>query len=166
MTAFGEGLAHLAWPNMWLALLAAGLLAGQHRGGGVPVTLLALGFLAGALVLAAAIRNPPSALALFSLRATTGFLIAIAWPLPWVVTAALAFATGAAVALNAPPQAVTLSGAAITQLGTALGAIAIFGLGALIAGRARLFWQQIAVRVIGSWIAASAILMLGLSFAR
>jgi hypothetical protein len=165
MTAFADGLLQAVWPNPLLALVALGFLCGQNRFL-IPVALLAVGLLAGAIAIASAIRNPPAAQALFWLRTIMGLLVVTAWPMPGVALAAFAFVTGGAVMLSAPPQAITLTGAAITQLGTALGAVAIFAAAWLVASRARLFWQQVALRLIASWIAASAVLVLAWTYFR
>ncbi len=93
-----------------------------------------------------------------------GGLLALARPLPSKATAALALGTGLAVALDSPPDALTVREAIVAQLGTFCGATIL--LAAVIEGTARLRrnWQFIGLRILGSWIAAISILVLALQF--
>jgi len=50
--------------------------------------------------------------------------------------------------------------------GTALGAVVALAYATFLANYARKPWQRIGVRVVGSWIAASAILVLALTVAQ
>jgi len=90
----------------------------------------------------------------------------LAWTPPVVLAGSLALIAGAALALNAPPQALTIPAAIGAQLGTAIAALVTLALVALVASRARRPWQLIGVRIAGSWIAASAILVLALRLAK
>jgi hypothetical protein len=103
---------------------------------------------------------------LLALAAIGGLVVALARSLPSIIQHALAFMTGAALALNAPPQAVTIPAAIAAQAGTGIAALAALGLVAFVAIKAKDDWQQIGIRIIGSWIAASAILVLALRLAR
>ena len=78
----------------------------------------------------------------------------------------LAAAIGLSLALDSPPEALALMQANLTLLGTALGAVLL--LLALLQGTARLrqHWQRIGARIAGSWIAATAILVLALRLVR
>jgi hypothetical protein len=78
----------------------------------------------------------------------------------------MAFATGSALPLNAPPHEITIANAVASQVGFAVAAIVIVALAMAIAMLARRPWQRIGVRVLGSWIAASAILVLALRLTR
>ena len=78
----------------------------------------------------------------------------------------MAFATGSALPLNAPPHEITIANAVASQAGFAVAAMAIVALVMAIAMLARRPWQRIGVRIVGSWIAASAILVLALRLAR
>jgi hypothetical protein len=162
MNALAQGAAMIASPTNLLAVVALGLFAGRR--GPAPIVLFALGLLTGSLAIAAALRDPPAAAALLQIAALAGILVAVAWVPP--PSGALAFAGGVALSLNTPPQTITLWGAVTSQLGSVSVAILAFAAVALIAGAARERWHQIAVRVIASWIAASAILALALRLAR
>jgi urease accessory protein len=104
--------------------------------------------------------------ALLTFAAITGLLVALSRPLPQGLGVLLAAAMGLSLALDSPPEALTLMQANLTLLGTALGAVLL--LLALLQGTSRLrhHWQHIGARIAGSWIAASAILVLALRFVR
>jgi len=92
--------------------------------------------------------------------------MAIGRPLRQIVIHALAFAIGIALALNTPPQAVTIPGAIAAQLGTGMATLAVMGLVTFVAAETDKDWQRIGIRIVGSWIAASAILVIALRLAR
>jgi hypothetical protein len=76
----------------------------------------------------------------------------------------LAAIAGAVLALDSPPQAVRIAEAYATLAGTAVGACAMLVVVAALAGHANADWQRLGVRILGSWIAASAILVLAVQF--
>jgi urease accessory protein len=166
MSAALDGLALVLQPTNLLALAALSLLAGRPGRRIMSGILFASGLVIGALAIASALRDPPAAAALLIIAALAGIMVATAWRPAPPVTAALAFAGGAALALNTPPQAVTLAGAVLSQLGSGLGAVAAFAAIATIADAARQPWHHVALRVVASWVAASAILVLALRLAR
>ena len=125
----------------------------------------ALGLAAGSLVIASAMRETPAATALLAIAALAGILVVLAWAPPLWLSATLAFAAGCAIALNSPPHALTIPAAIAMQIGTAIAAFATLALVAFIAAAAQRPWQRIGVRIVGSWIAASAILVLALRLA-
>jgi hypothetical protein len=80
--------------------------------------------------------------------------------LPVIVTTMLALIGGVAVGLDARPEAPSLPSAALAGAATVLGGTALaLVVAALVLSREK-FWQEIAVRVAGSWITASAVLYL------
>jgi len=117
-------------------------------------------------VLAAAVREMPSGLALLAIAAIAGLIVVTTIPLPTRLGDLLAFTAGAALALNSPPQAISIPSAIVMQLGTGIAALATLALVGFIANKAERPWQRIAVRILGSWIAASAILVLALRLTR
>ena len=168
MNAVLDGLALVFAPTNLLALGALGLLAGtQGRtiAAGVGI-LFVLGLIGGSLAIASALREPPAAVALFAVAAIAGVVVASAWSAPPAITAILAWLGGTALALNSPPQAMKISAAIASQVASGFGAIAMFAVVVLIAGAARQLWHHMALRIIASWIAASAILALALRLAR
>jgi urease accessory protein len=142
-----------------LVLLAlALLLAGQpQRFAGLVIFALALA--AGFVAIVLAVETTPARTALLAVAAALGAMVAAAWVpklLAWLVAAI----AGAALALDSPPQAVTITEAYATLAGTATGACAMLVVVAALAGHANADWQRLGIRILGSWIAASAILVL------
>jgi urease accessory protein len=167
LAGLADGMLLAAAPTHLLAIIAIGLLAGQGgRSLVVTLALFALGLLAGSFAIAMAIREMPSASTLLGITALAGLVVAAAVPLPSILKNVLTLAIGAALAFNSPPQAITIPSAIATQVGFGGAALTTFGLIAFIATRAARTWQRVAMRVVGSWIAASAILVLALRLAR
>lgn len=142
MNAVLEGAAQALAPTNLLAMVALGLIAGQHarQTPRVILAIFAAGLLAGSALIALALREATAPIALLVLAAVAGLLVAIA--------------------LNAPPQAVTIPQAVASQAGTAVAALVVLCLAIIAAMKTEHGWQQIAIRIAGSWIAASAILVL------
>jgi urease accessory protein len=160
LQAFADGLLNpLTTPAHALTLLAlALLLAGQpQRFAGLVIFALALA--AGFVAIVLAVETTPARTVLLAIAAALGVMVAAAWapkPLAWLLAAIAA----GALALDSPPQAVTITEAYATLGGTTVGACAMLVLVAAIAGRANADWQRLGIRILGSWIAASAILVL------
>jgi hydrogenase/urease accessory protein HupE len=173
MSDFIPGLLHpLALPAHALALLALGLLIGQQpaRRRLLLSAAFAAGLAAGLVAIARAVGPTRAADVLLAAAGLTGLLVAIGRPFPVPAAALLAAVAGAALGLDSPPQATSIAAGTLTLIGTGLGAslalaLVVAGAGAL-AGAKGLAWPRIGVRVLGSWIAASAILVLALRFAR
>jgi urease accessory protein len=169
MSAFIGGLLHpLLVPAHALALLALGLFIGQQQRGRrlIPALSFAAGLAAGLGAIALAARPASAFDILLAASGSSAGLVALARPLPVLMCAALAAAVGFALGLDSPPQAISLVRASIMLIGTGLGAC--LALAAVTAGTMRCTreWQRIGMRIVGSWIAASAILVLALRFAR
>jgi urease accessory protein len=168
MTAFAEGLAQLFAPTLLLAVLALGLLAGQGAAR-FPFGVLAAcasGLAVGSVMIAAALRAENTSPVLLAGAALCAGVVAAGRPVPQPAKAIAACATGGVLAFNAPPQAITIPSAVAEQIGTALAALAVFAAAALVAMHAEREWQRIGLRIGGSWIAASAILVLALRLMR
>ena len=168
MTAFIGGLTQFFVPTHLLAIVALGLLAGQHAQQ-FPVSSLAafaIGLIVGSITVASAIRDNPASLGLLTLAAVAAGLVVTAYALPGWLAALMAFAAGSALPLNAPPHEITIANAVASQVGLALAAIIMLMLVTAIAMCATRPWQRIGLRIVGSWVAASAILVLALRLAR
>jgi urease accessory protein len=169
MNAFVGGLLHpLTVPAHLVALIALALLIGQQGKGRllVPSTAFAAGLALGLAAIMLAARQTSAVDVLLVSAALAGVLVALAPRLPVLACALLAAIAGIALGLDSPPQAISLAVARLTLIGTGLGAclaLAIIAVGTSYLARE---WQRIGVRVLGSWIAASAILVLALRFAR
>jgi urease accessory protein len=166
LAGFAGGMMLAVAPTHLLAIVAIGLLAGQGGRSGPLLALFAAGMLAGSLGIALAIRETPSALALLALATFVGITVAAAIRLPSIPMNVLPLAAGAALALDAPPQAIGIPAAIASQAGTVSAATAALVLVTSIAAGADRPWQRIGLRVVGSWIAASAILVLALRLTR
>ena len=95
-----------------------------------------------------------------------GLLVASARPLPQMLGVALAVTLGVAVALDSPPEVLSVSEANLMLIGTGIGAAAFLIVVALASREAQARWARIGIGILGSWIAAAAILALALRFAR
>jgi len=153
-------------PTHLLAVVAIGLLGGKGGRRGFLLVPFAAGLLAGSVAIAFAIRQMPSAPALLAMAALSGIAVAAAIRLPASLTQGLALAAGATLALDAPPQVIGIPTAIASQIGTGVAAVIVLVLAASIAARADRPWQRVGLRVVGSWAAASAILVLALRLAR
>jgi hypothetical protein len=167
MNAVLRGVVDFPIPTHLLAVIASGLLAGQsaRRFPFLPLIALAFGLIAGSLAIARGLGETPTATALLVFAAVSAAFVAAAWSVPWIATL-LAVFIGLALPLNAPPHAITIADAVAAQIGFAVAALATFALITFIASNAARGWQRIGVRIIGSWIVASAILVLALKLAR
>jgi len=167
MTSFLGGLLHpLALPAHALALLALGLLIAQQSARLLLLAAFVAGLIAGLVALAFAVAATSAGDILLATAALAGLLVALARPLPMPVSAPLAAIAGVALGLDSPPEVIILSAATVMLIGTGVGAclaVAIVAVGASYLTRD---WQRIGIRILGSWIAASAILVLALRFAR
>lgn len=167
MTPFLDGLLHpLIVPAHFLAVVALALLIGQ-QGWGRSVPMVYAAAVVGALGGIALAYVPTRAgEGVMVSAAAAGVLVALATPLPRFVGWLLGAATGAALGLDSPPEAISLREANLTLAGTALGSTVALLILAMATSRLRHGWQRVAVRIFGSWIAASAILVLALRMVR
>jgi urease accessory protein len=169
VSGFTGGLLHpLLVAVHLMAVVALGLLIGlqaQHRGRAVAVVYGA-GVLAGLAAIALAYVPTYAEETLLACAAISGLLAALARPLPQAIMAPLAAATGLSLALDSPPDAISLAEANRALLGTAVGAVVLLVVVAEAVMRLRRDWQRIGLRIFSSWIAASAILVLTLRLAR
>jgi urease accessory protein len=158
--AFVDGLLNpLTTPAHGLTLLALALLWARQSQRGAGLLVFALALATGFLAIVLAVETTPARTVLLVVAAALGVMVAAAWApksLAWLLVAI----AGVALALDSPPQAVTIAEAYATLAGTALGACAMLVVVAAIAGHANADWQRLGIRILGSWIAASAILVL------
>jgi hypothetical protein len=73
---------------------------------------------------------------------------------------------GLALGLDSPPQAISIADATTALIGTGLAACLALAIVVTVTSRLTRGWQRIGPRILGSWIAASAILVLALRFSR
>jgi urease accessory protein len=167
--AFAGGFLNpLTVPAHLVALLGLGLFVGGRRGVGAPTPLIsfAAGLAGGLAAIALGVSQMPAIDVLLAATVVSGLLVALAIALPDALRAGLALIIGTTLGLDSPPQAISLASATTALVGTGLSACLAL---ALVAAGARTCvrdWQRIGLRILGSWIAASAILVLALRFAR
>ncbi len=163
---FYNGLLHPAVvPAHAIVLVGLGLLLGQqgvaHLWRALPVFAAAL---AVALLASGQAAVPAAASWLLVAALACGLLLASAMHLPIAAGTVLALATAALVGLDSAPDLVgaerllTLAG---TWLSASFAVLWFFAL----ADVGRRPWQQVAVRVAGSWIAAASLMVLALGLA-
>lgn len=164
---FGGGFIHpLLEPAHLLSVITVALLLGQPglRRSRDALFALAAGLLLG-LVLAALGRGGDADAALLVLAAIAGVLVAIghSWPPP--LLGAIAAAAGAGIGLGSAPDGGTPVQRTLALAGAFVGACLWIGDGALLVGLLQRPWGRLLVRVVGSWMAAVALLVLALQFA-
>ena len=104
--------------------------------------------------------------ALLALAAISGLLVALARSLPEPVGIALGVLIGIAVGLDSPPEVLSVREANLMLIGTGLGASLFVVLAIEGASKLTRPWQRIGARVVGSWIAAAATMVLVLTVSR
>jgi len=163
VTGFAGGLLHaLLVPTHLMAVVALALLIGQQRRGRGAVIAYAAAIIAGLGAIAMAYVPERADEGVLAVAASAGLLVALARPLPRSVGVLLAGAVGLAVALDSPPEAISLRDANLALLGTAIGAVLVLLALLQVTTRLTRGWQRIGARIAGSWIAATAILVLAL----
>jgi len=166
---FYGGLLHpVLVPAHILSLVALGLLIGQQAPPGRKALLAVFAALliAGIAVVVAAFAAEDMDLAILGVAAIAGVAVALARPLPVTVAALLLVIAGVALELDSVPQEISMLRTLLALGGTAIAALLIPAVLAALMTYLRRDWQRIGVRIVGSWIAASAILVLALRFAR
>jgi hydrogenase/urease accessory protein HupE len=165
--SFFSGAVHpLREPAHALALMTLGLWTGQRGIDESHPSLPCFGLaLLLCLWLASTGINLDVDFALYVAAATMGIAVAISMKVPTLMRASVAGLVGAGIGLGSRPDG--LVGAALTppMSGTAFGAcLWLLNAVALAALMQRPVWN-IGVRVLGSWLAASALLVMALSLA-
>jgi hydrogenase/urease accessory protein HupE len=149
-----------------LGLVGLGLLVGRQDEWILCVLVFAAAAAAGLFALSFGTGATPAETILTVLTIVSGVLIALAWSPPRPIATFLAGSAGLAIGLDSPPQAITIAEGNLMLAGTQLGAfLALAGI-AICAKTATHRLAKIAVRILGSWIAASAIIVLAITFAR
>ena len=165
---FAGGLLHpLFVPAHLLAVLALGLLIGQQPAGRRAAALsFVAGLAAGLGVVTLGVVPSLMNEIVLACALAGGLLVAVARPVPEIVGGALAVLAGFCIALDSPPEAISLREANLMLAGTGTGGALLLIAVAAIASRLTQNWARVAARIFGSWIEASAILVLVLRFAR
>jgi urease accessory protein len=150
-----------------VGILGLGLLiGGQEKWGWISFAAYMAALVAGLAAMTTGIVPRFTGEAVLGTAVVAGLLVALARPLPQALGAMLAIVLGLAVALDSPPEVLSVSEANLMLIGTGIGAAAFLIVVALASRQAQARWARIGVRILGSWIAAAAILALALRFAR
>jgi len=158
-------------PAHLIVLVGFGLLLGQqgisHWKAAFPSFIVAL--LAGLWLTNIAYQQPgwDNALILLAISLFAGFLAVLAYPLPRGLTWMLAVMGGMMIGLDTAPTllpGISYQKIYLTLAGTALSSSVLLGLVGLFGLFLHTLWQGIGVRVLGSWVTASALLTLALRF--
>lgn len=165
ISGFPGGMLHpLLVPAHALALIALGLMTGSFAARTQIVLLAAFAAAAaGAFVLIAMAYSAMRAdIIVLYLGAAIGLLLAAKVTLPATAAATLAAAVAGALTFDSVPPVLSVAETATSLTGTALSALAIVVATALLSRALPRRIGPIAIRIAGSWIAASAILVLAL----
>lgn len=154
-------------PAHLMGLLALGLVLGQ---GGLtaaraPLIALLLALLVGVIAHRLA-GDPDTDRILLTLAALLGLTASAQWRAPHALLAGSAAAAGLAVGLASGPTGLDGSARWITLAGALCAALLLPSYVAAMVTLIGPAWLRIAVRVVGSWLGAAALLVLALSFAR
>jgi urease accessory protein len=150
-----------------VGILGLGLLiGGQERWGFLPLTAYVVALAAGLMAMTTGMVPRFANEAVLGTAVVGGLLVAMARPLPQALGAVLAIVLGLAIALDSPPEVLSVSEANLMLIGTGIGAAGFLIAVALATRQAQARWAKIGLRILGSWIAAAAILALALRLAR
>jgi urease accessory protein len=168
-TGFIGGLLHpFVAPAHLMALGALGLLLGQQaaRERTVLLAIFAVALAAGVAAIASALAAQNPDVAVLAAAAILGLLVALARPVPLIGVVPVLFVTGVAIELDSVPQEISVAETLLALAGTSVTVFLISTLLATLMACLRRDWQRIAMRIVGSWIAASAMLVLVLRLAK
>lgn len=163
-----NGVLHPAFvPAHLLSLLALGLLLGQRGPKDSQAAIIAfLAAAAAGLVAAGFSPGIDVEAALLTSAVLLGLLTALDAPIAVHWSAVIAAFTGLLIGLDSAPQELTGKAELAFLFGSGIGIYLLFlypmGLAEYFGHRP---WQRVGVRVLGSWVAASGILVLSLSLA-
>jgi urease accessory protein len=162
-TGFTGGLLHpFVVPTHIVAAAALALLMGQQNWGSSTFAVYAVAIIAGLGTVALAYVPTRAEEALLMLAAVIGLLVAWSRRLPLATGLTFAAAVGFALALDSPPEGISLAEANLALLGTAISAVIVLVALVQMTSRLTRLWQRVGARILGSWIAASAVLVLAL----
>ena len=161
---FRGGLLHpFLVPEQALALFAMALMIGQqseHRLALISVFPLALIASMGLIALAYSASAP--GMWLLATAFLSGIAVAAAQRLPLALGGPLVVATAAALLFDSVPQSVSVRETLLSLSGTALSAFLAAVCVVRLVELLQRDWQRIGIRIVGSWMAATALLVLAM----
>lgn len=154
-------------PAHALCLLAFGLMTGQQSSRIFLTALFPAASIVGILLIMYAVFPIDLVpIVLLASGACAGLLTALAQPLPRIIPAVVLIAGGLSLIIDSVPAVVSKLDTILALSGTVLAATLTLGLIAYLVPLLTRDWQRIGVRILGSWTAASALLVLALMIAR
>jgi urease accessory protein len=168
VTGFSGGFLHpLLVPAHLILLLALGLLAGQQDSSRRRLLIAAVlsAFAIAIGLVASAFAFPETQNAVLAILLLAGVLVATGRTWPVYLTAPVFAAGGIALVLDSVPALISIADTLLALAGTALSSALLLVSFAILAARCDESWQRIGIRILGSWAAASAILVLALRLA-
>lgn len=165
VSGFSGGLLHaLLVPAHALTLIALGLLAGTFaaRSRIALLAVFAAAAIAGLCLIAMAYSAMQAETLILWLGASIGLLLAADFVPPFPVAALLTVAIAGAMIFDSVPAVLTVQETALALTGTTLAGIGLVAATAWISGTLPVRVRVLARRIAGSWIAASAIMVLAL----
>jgi urease accessory protein len=166
---FTGGLLHpLLVPAHLLAVTSLGLFAGQQprRTSAGLLAVFTASLVVGVIAIVSAVSPVYQGEVVLAVTAVAGLLVALARPLTALLSVPLIVIAGIAIMLDSVPDDVSMQRTFLALVGTGIATVVAIVLIAEAARALRRDWQRIGVRILGSWIAASAILVLALRLAR
>jgi hydrogenase/urease accessory protein HupE len=166
---FTGGLLHpLLVPAHLLALTGLALFLGQQprvTSAGL-LAVFTASLIVGVIAIVSAVSPVFQGEVVLGVAAVAGLLVALARPITMLLSLPLIVIAGIAIMLDSVPDDMSMQRTFLALVGTVLAAVVVIVLIAEIGRALRRDWQRIGVRIVGSWIAASAILVLALRLAR
>ena len=159
------GLVHpVSTPAHVVALTGLGLIAGRDflPAGAAIIGAFALGLAVGLGAIAWGVGETPASDVLLASATLCGLIAASYVTVPVSLAVPIALVSGIALGLDSPPESILLGEAVAMLIGTACGGIGALATIAFAASTMARLWHGILLRVAGSWIAATAILVLAL----
>src|SRR5258708_21948421 len=162
------GLVHpVSTPAHVVALIGLGLVAGRNflRAGTVIFGAVALGLAAGLGAIAWGVGEAPATDVLLASATLCGLIAASGLPAPVSLAVPVALVSGLALGLDSPPQSILLGEAVAMLIGTACGGLGVIAMIAFVATTIARWRQGILLRIAGSCLPASPILVSALRWA-
>jgi hydrogenase/urease accessory protein HupE len=166
---FSGGLLHpLLVPAHVLMIAALAVFVGQQprRTGAGLLAVFTASLIIGVIAIVSAVSPVFQGEVVLVVAAVAGALVALARPITTLLSVPLIVIAGIAIMLDSVPDDMSMQRTFLALVGTVIAASTTVTVIAEIARTLTRDWQRIGVRIVGSWIAASAILVLALRLAR
>jgi urease accessory protein len=165
MAGLAGGLMQALLPAHAMAMISTALLAARAKlwpAIGFVVAAFAAGLAGGLAALALGVGESPARDVLLAAALLGGLAAAAALTVPGLAVRSTAFVVGLALGLDSPPDAILLREAVLGLIGAWCAGVALLVAALAVATPLGRLWNGIALRVAGSWLAATATLVLAL----